>query len=295
MITTDDDVVADRCRIMSLHRESAVTQWKRYTAEGSWALRDHPRPGFKVQPPRISRPRSGLRTARQARHDVAHGGRRRSPAATMPRFAGRTELQLAGAQRDSTSTPWHLYMLRLDNERPGAVGATSSSTRPAPGATSGRACTSFPAAPPPLLLPATHLPATAPTDFPGRETTAEVSLREVSFADLQQDVRKRERRRTCDRGGPRVRSMHGACEAMRVQVSPFDLRSTNGIARRQGSSCRDESPTDPAELSAAIRGQRSAASASPFVFPAGSAGRRPGCAACSKARRLATRPFDNGW
>jgi perosamine synthetase len=45
MITTDNDVWADRCRIMSLHGISK-DGWKRYTAEGSWYY-EIVAPGFK--------------------------------------------------------------------------------------------------------------------------------------------------------------------------------------------------------------------------------------------------------
>src|SRR5215470_10859123 len=45
MITTDDDALADRCRIMSLHGISRDA-WKRYTAEGTWRY-EIIAPGFK--------------------------------------------------------------------------------------------------------------------------------------------------------------------------------------------------------------------------------------------------------
>ena len=45
MITTNDEEMAERCRVMSLHGISHDA-WKRYTAEGSWYY-EIVAPGFK--------------------------------------------------------------------------------------------------------------------------------------------------------------------------------------------------------------------------------------------------------
>ncbi len=45
MICTDDDAIAERCRIMALHGISKDA-WKRYTAEGSWYY-EIVAPGYK--------------------------------------------------------------------------------------------------------------------------------------------------------------------------------------------------------------------------------------------------------
>src|SRR5512140_2569487 len=45
MICTEDDALADRCRIMALHGISRDA-WKRYTAEGSWYY-EITAPGYK--------------------------------------------------------------------------------------------------------------------------------------------------------------------------------------------------------------------------------------------------------
>ena len=62
MITTDDPGYADRARIMSLHGISRDA-WKRYTAEGSWSVRN-PVSRLQVQPHRHRR-RPRARATRQ--------------------------------------------------------------------------------------------------------------------------------------------------------------------------------------------------------------------------------------
>ena len=111
MITTDDDAVADRCRIMSLHGISRDA-WKRYTAEGTWRY-EIIAPGFKYNLTDIAAAlgRVQLRkldTMWRRRVEIAH----RYDAA----FAGRPELQLP-ARSATNQHAWHLYMLRVDNER----------------------------------------------------------------------------------------------------------------------------------------------------------------------------------
>lgn len=111
MLTTDDDRAAERCRIMSLHGISRDA-WKRYTAEGSWAY-EIVAPGYKYNLTDIAAA-IGLvqldkleamwrrRVAIARRYDEA--------------FAPYPELQIP-ARADTNQHAWHLYMLRVDNER----------------------------------------------------------------------------------------------------------------------------------------------------------------------------------
>ena len=111
MITTDDDALAERCRIMSLHGISKDA-WKRYTAEGSWYY-EIIAPGFKYNLTDIAAA-LGLAQLRKAgrmfqrREAIA----RRFNAA----FSSFEELQVPGCPAYSTHA-WHLYMLRLNLDR----------------------------------------------------------------------------------------------------------------------------------------------------------------------------------
>lgn len=111
MITTDDDAVADRCRIMSLHGISRDA-WKRYTAEGSWRY-EILAPGFKYNLTDVA---AALGLVQLGKLD-AMWRRRAELAARYDRaFAGCPELELP-ARGATNQHAWHLYMLRVDNDR----------------------------------------------------------------------------------------------------------------------------------------------------------------------------------
>jgi dTDP-4-amino-4,6-dideoxygalactose transaminase len=124
MLTTDDDAAADRCRIMSLHGISRDA-WKRYTAEGSWAY-EVIAPGYKYNLTDIASALGlvqlgKLETMWRRRVDIA---RRYDDA-----FRSRPELQLP-SRDDANQHAWHLYMLRVDNERvPGGRDAFAEALR----------------------------------------------------------------------------------------------------------------------------------------------------------------------
>jgi perosamine synthetase len=111
MITTNDDALADRCRVMSLHGISKDA-WKRYTAEGSWYY-EIIAPGFKYNLTDIASA-LGLAQLRKAermyrrRADIA---RRYNEA-----FSAVPELEVPTCATFSTHS-WHLYMLRLNLDR----------------------------------------------------------------------------------------------------------------------------------------------------------------------------------
>ncbi len=111
MITTNDDALADRCRIMSLHGISKDA-WKRYTAEGSWYY-EIIAPGFKYNMTDIA---AALGLAQLRKTERMLRRREEIAARYSEAFAGVPELQIPGVPAYSTHV-WHLYMLRLRLER----------------------------------------------------------------------------------------------------------------------------------------------------------------------------------
>jgi perosamine synthetase len=111
MICTDDDRIAERCRIMSLHGISRDA-WKRYTAEGSWYY-EIVAPGFKYNMTDVAAA-LGLGQLRRAEGMWA---RRREIADRYNRaFSASTHLQTPHDRTDCRHA-WHLYMLRLNLDR----------------------------------------------------------------------------------------------------------------------------------------------------------------------------------
>jgi dTDP-4-amino-4,6-dideoxygalactose transaminase len=111
MITTDDDAAADRCRIMSLHGISRDA-WKRYTAEGSWRY-EILAPGFKYNLTDIA---AALGLVQLGKLDAMWRRRVEIAGRYDHAFGDRAELQLP-ARSAANQHAWHLYMLRVDNDR----------------------------------------------------------------------------------------------------------------------------------------------------------------------------------
>jgi perosamine synthetase len=111
MITTDDDALAERCRIMSLHGISKDA-WKRYTAEGSWYY-EVIAPGFKYNMTDIA---AALGLAQLRKAERMFRRREQIAARYGEAFSGFAELQVPTVPPYSTHA-WHLYMLRLHLER----------------------------------------------------------------------------------------------------------------------------------------------------------------------------------
>jgi dTDP-4-amino-4,6-dideoxygalactose transaminase len=111
MITTEDDALAERCRIMSLHGISKDA-WKRYTAEGSWYY-EIIAPGFKYNMTDIA---AALGLAQLRKVERMYRRRQEIAARYNEALSGMHELQVPTVPAYSTHA-WHLYMLRLHLDR----------------------------------------------------------------------------------------------------------------------------------------------------------------------------------
>lgn len=111
MVTTDDQACAERIRLMSLHGVSKQA-WKRYTADGSWYY-EITAPGYKYNMPDVT---AAIGLA-QLRKVEAMRLRREEIAAQYSRaFEPYAAVQVP-ATHDRIRHAWHLYMLRLHEDR----------------------------------------------------------------------------------------------------------------------------------------------------------------------------------
>lgn len=108
MICTDDDEIADRCRIMALHGISKDA-WKRYTAEGSWYY-EIIAPGYKYNLTDIA---SAMGLAQLAKADRMWRRRVEIAQEYTQAFAGLEYFQ-PPCDPGENQHAWHLYMLRLN-------------------------------------------------------------------------------------------------------------------------------------------------------------------------------------
>jgi perosamine synthetase len=111
MLTTNDDQAADRCRMMSLHGISRDA-WKRYTAEGTWTY-DIIAPGYKYNLTDVAAALGLVQLDKLERmwHRRVEIARRYDAA-----FARVAALEVP-TRTAANQHAWHLYMLRIDNER----------------------------------------------------------------------------------------------------------------------------------------------------------------------------------
>jgi dTDP-4-amino-4,6-dideoxygalactose transaminase len=107
MILTEDEALANRCRVMSLHGISRDA-WKRYTSAGSWAY-EILAPGFKYNLGDVA---AALGLAQLAKLERMWGRRREIARRYDAAFGDRAELELP-ARGDRNQHAWHLYPLRL--------------------------------------------------------------------------------------------------------------------------------------------------------------------------------------
>jgi dTDP-4-amino-4,6-dideoxygalactose transaminase len=110
MLTTDDDALAERMRLMSLHGISREG-WTRYTAQGSWRY-DVLSPGFKYNLTDVA---AALGRTQLARCDVFHARRVAIAQRYAEAFGSLEALELPAASPD-VEHAWHLYVVRV---RPG--------------------------------------------------------------------------------------------------------------------------------------------------------------------------------
>ncbi len=111
MVTTDDEALAERCRLMSLH---GITKdaWNRYSVDGSWYY-EIVAPGFKYNLTDIA---AALGLAQLPRLDAMN--RRRADIASRytDAFADTPQLETPSL-KPWVEHAWHLYVLRLRLER----------------------------------------------------------------------------------------------------------------------------------------------------------------------------------
>ncbi len=108
MICTDDDALAERCRIMALHGISKDA-WKRYTAEGSWYY-EIIAPGYKYNMTDIA---AGMGLAQLAKAERMALRRLEIARRYSKAFSTIRHLQVPHDRSDCQHA-WHLYMLRLN-------------------------------------------------------------------------------------------------------------------------------------------------------------------------------------
>lgn len=108
MAVTDDEALADRMRLMSLHGMSKDA-WKRYTAAGSWYY-EIVAPGFKYNLTDIA---SALGRVQLGRANELWNERRRVAAALQHALGEIPGIELPRELSDRQHS-WHLFSIRLD-------------------------------------------------------------------------------------------------------------------------------------------------------------------------------------
>ena len=114
MLVTDDDAVADRVRLMSMHGISRHA-WNRYTAAGTWAYEIEDA-GYKYNMTDIA---AALGIAQLGRAEELLAARRELRKGYVERFASAElddVLELAADTPDG-SHAWHLFIVRLRLDR----------------------------------------------------------------------------------------------------------------------------------------------------------------------------------
>lgn len=111
MVTTDNDDLAARMRIMRLHGIGRDA-WKRYSAEGSWyyEVLDS---GFKYN---LTDIQSAIGLVQLEKCDEMRTAREKIAARYTKEFATTRTLQVPTV-RDNCDSAWHLYVLRLNLEQ----------------------------------------------------------------------------------------------------------------------------------------------------------------------------------
>jgi dTDP-4-amino-4,6-dideoxygalactose transaminase len=111
MLCTDNEEIADRCQVMSLHGISKDA-WKRYTASGSWYY-EIIAPGFKYNMTDVAAA-MGIAQLRKAERMWL---RRQEIAQAYNRAFGKIKEIQIPHDNPAMQHAWHLYMLRLNLEK----------------------------------------------------------------------------------------------------------------------------------------------------------------------------------
>jgi dTDP-4-amino-4,6-dideoxygalactose transaminase len=110
MLTTNDDALAERARLLALHGMSNDA-WDRYTARGSWAYQVLA-PGYNYA---MSDYQAALGAAQFARIGEFQRTRRELAARYAARLDNLPEIVLP-IEREGTTHAWHLYVVRVRPE-----------------------------------------------------------------------------------------------------------------------------------------------------------------------------------
>ena len=110
MLTTDNDALAERCRLLALHGMSNDA-WDRYTDRGSWAYQVLAA-GYNYT---MSDFQAALGHAQFSRLDEFQRRRREIATVFNERLAALPEIVLP-VEREGTTHAWHLYVVRLRPE-----------------------------------------------------------------------------------------------------------------------------------------------------------------------------------
>ncbi|HEY7802304.1 MAG TPA: DegT/DnrJ/EryC1/StrS family aminotransferase [Dehalococcoidia bacterium] len=111
MLTTDDDALAERARLLSLHGMSNDA-WDRYTARGSWA--------YQVLAAGYNYAMSDYQAALGAAQFARLGAFQRRRRALAERYTARFAMIpaiITPIERAGTTHAWHLYVVRVDTEQ----------------------------------------------------------------------------------------------------------------------------------------------------------------------------------
>ncbi len=111
MLTTDNDEIADRVRVMALHGISKDA-WKRYTAEGSWYY-EIIAPGYKYNMTDIA---AAMGLAQLRKIEKMWKRRKEIARRYTEAFSQFPELEPPTVRPD-VQHAWHLYILRLNLDR----------------------------------------------------------------------------------------------------------------------------------------------------------------------------------
>ncbi len=119
MLVTDDDAIADRARVMSLHGISRDA-WNRYAASGSWYYEIEDA-GYKYNMTDIAAALGLVQLERAEELLDGPHGRSRRPTRGDSRASAAADLLELPEDAEDGSHAWHLYVVRLELDRLGST------------------------------------------------------------------------------------------------------------------------------------------------------------------------------